>query len=106
MQPELNDEVYEGHKLVPLAEPQHSPVNGGVDPGSISPTEFDSAAVGLSQLTMQLHDNPDETNVNYDIFHDLLSSGKFKRQNFAKYLMAKIILLNSRGDEAEYLEPQ
>jgi len=39
------------------------------------------------------------------IFHEQLQvpSGKFKGQNFAKYLMAKITQLNSRGDEAEYV---
>ena len=52
---------------------------------------------------MQLYDNSDEANVNFDIFHEELSSGKFKGRNFAKYLMAKFTQLNSRGDEAEYV---
>ena len=37
------------------------------------------------------------------MFYELPSSGQFKGQNLAVYLVAKIIQLNSRGDEAEYV---
>ena len=96
MRTEVIDTVHERDKLVPKW-PQV------VDPSSISPTEFHSAVVGLSQLPMQQYDNSDRANVNFDIFHEEPSSGKFKGRNFAKYLMAKFTQLNSRGDEAEYV---
>ena len=58
----------------------------------------------LSQLiSMQFYDNSDDPNPNTEVFYELLSSGKFKGQNFAAYLVAKITQLNSRGDEAEYV---
>jgi len=52
---------------------------------------------------MQHYDNQDVPNPNTDVFYELLSSGKLKGQNFAKYLVGKVIQLNSRGDEAEYV---
>ena len=52
---------------------------------------------------MQFYENPVASNPNLQVFHDLLSSGKFKGQNLAAYIVAKIIQLNSRGDEAEYI---
>jgi len=70
---------------------------------SMSPTEFDSASATLSQLIMQHYDNQDVPNPNTDVFYELLSSGNLEGQNFAKYLVGKIIQLNSRGDEAEYV---
>ena len=76
------------------------------DPNTIAPTEFDSAAATLSQLIMQFHDNSDAPNPNtglLEVFYELLSSGKFKGQNLAVYLVAKIIQLDSCGDEAEYI---
>ena len=76
------------------------------DPNTIAPTEFDSVAATLSQLIMQFYGNSDAPNPNtglLEVFYELLSSGKFKGQNLAVYLVAKIIQLNSRGDEAEYV---
>ena len=73
------------------------------DETCITPTEFDSAAAAIAQAIMQFYDNLDAPNPNTEVFHELLSSGKFKGQNLALHLVAKIIQLNSRGDEAEYV---
>jgi len=86
---EVTDTFFERDELVPKW-PQVV-----ADPASMSPTELHSAVVGLSQSVMQLYNNSDVANVNYDLFQEELSSGKFKGQNFAKYLMAKITQLNS-----------
>ncbi len=92
----VKDEHYVKGKLTQKWHTNH-------DETCITPTEFDSAAAAIAQAIMQFYDNLDAPNPNTEVFYELLSSGKFKGQNLALHLVAKIIQLNSRGDEAEYV---